>query len=185
MRLEPEHQEPSRINKIEKWFHSWIREEAQKTRCLKSSVMFRADSQFGGRVICWSTVFSEVRSRRRHLLGHFTVLHASTCWQALSRCWVYFSLGLGSCPQRKIFYLYFLNVLQNITYDYCSFLTSPTLCREEDERHHQSCTQTSWRLSGNEWIWTYFFIRPTLLFQKSPLLVSFNILIYYRGYYRY
>ncbi len=36
---------------------------------------------------CWSTVFSEVHSQRRHLPGHFRALHASFCWQALWRCW--------------------------------------------------------------------------------------------------
>ncbi len=37
---------------------------------------------------CWSTVFSEVHSQRRHLPGHFRALHASFCWQALWR-WLF------------------------------------------------------------------------------------------------
>ncbi len=47
---------------------------------------------------CWSIVFSEVHSQRRHLPGHFKALHASFCWQALWRCWFHFPAGLGTCP---------------------------------------------------------------------------------------
>ncbi len=47
---------------------------------------------------CWSTVFSEVHSQRRHLPGNFRAVHASFCWQALWRCWFHFPAGLGTCP---------------------------------------------------------------------------------------
>ncbi len=50
---------------------------------------------------CWSTVFSEVHSQRSHLPGNFRALHASFCWQALWRCWFYFTAGLGTCPHRQ------------------------------------------------------------------------------------
>ncbi len=50
---------------------------------------------------CWSTVFSEVHSQRRHLPGHFRALHASFCWQALWRCGFHFPAGLGTCPHRQ------------------------------------------------------------------------------------
>ncbi len=47
---------------------------------------------------CWSTVFSEVHSQLRHLPGNIRALHASFCWQALWRCWLYFPAGLCTCP---------------------------------------------------------------------------------------
>ncbi len=58
------------------------RGEAQNPCCLKSSVKFpRVSDDLGCHVICWcwSTVFSEVHSQRRHLPGHFRALHAALC----------------------------------------------------------------------------------------------------------
>ncbi len=50
---------------------------------------------------CWYTVFSEVHSQRSHLPGHFRAFHAFFCWQALWRCWIHFTAGLGTCPHCK------------------------------------------------------------------------------------
>ncbi len=75
--------------------------EAQNPCCLKSSVKFpQSVIDLGCHVICWcwSTVFSEVHSRRSHLPGNFRALLASFCWQALWRCWFHFPAGLGTCP---------------------------------------------------------------------------------------
>lgn len=49
-------------------------------------------------LICWwwSTVFYQVQSRNSHLSGNLRVLHAFLWWEALWRCWLYFSLGLGT-----------------------------------------------------------------------------------------
>ncbi len=54
-----------------------------EVQCKVSTV----SDDFGCHVICWcwSTVFSEVHSQRSHLPGHFRVLNASFCWQALWR----------------------------------------------------------------------------------------------------
>ncbi len=50
---------------------------------------------------CWSTVFSEVHSQRRHLPEHFRALHASFCWQALWRCWFHFQQDLAPAHTAK------------------------------------------------------------------------------------
>ncbi len=68
---------------------------------------------------CWSTVFSEVRSLRSHLLGNFRALHASFCWQALWRCWFHFPAGLGTCPHCQRY----LKLVQ-WPWCYCTWLAS-------------------------------------------------------------
>ncbi len=68
---------------------------------------------------CWSTVFSEVHSQRSHLPGHFRVLHASFCWQALWRCWFHFPAGLGTCPHCQRY-----QKLVQWPWCYCAWLAS-------------------------------------------------------------
>ncbi len=84
---------------------------------------------------CWSIVFSEVHSQRRHLPGHFRALHASFCWQALWRCWFHFPAGLGTCPHCQRY-----QKLVQWLWCYCAWLASKLAWSEpqriyEDERH--------------------------------------------------
>ncbi len=89
---------------------------------------------------CWSTVFSEVHSQRRHLPGHFRALHASFCWQALWRCWFHFPAGLGTWPHCHRY-----QKLVQWPWCYCAWLASKLtrpephresmgFCREENEK---------------------------------------------------
>ncbi len=97
---------------------------------------------------CWSTVFSEVHSKRSHLPGNFGALHASFCWQALWRCWFHFPAGLGTCPHCQRY-----QKLVQWPWCYCAWLASKLAwpephresvgyCQEEDERHQTQ--QCSW-----------------------------------------
>ncbi len=43
---------------------------------------------------CWSNVFYQVQSQCSRLPGDFRALYASTCWQALWRCWFPLPAGL-------------------------------------------------------------------------------------------
>ncbi len=100
---------------------------------------------------CWSTVFSEVHSQRRHLPRNVRVLHASFCWQALWRCWFHFPAGLGSCTHCQT----------PLPWCYCAWLASKLTrpephresmeyCQEEDERHQtQQCRWPEGRYQSN------------------------------------
>ncbi len=68
---------------------------------------------------CWSTVFSEVHSQCSRLPGHFRALHASFCWQALWRCWLYFPAGLGTCTHCQRY-----QKLVQWPWCYCAWLAS-------------------------------------------------------------
>ncbi len=91
---------------------------------------------------CWSTVFSEVHSQRSRLPGNFRALHASSCWQALWRCWFHFPAGLGTCPHCQRY-----QKLVQWPWCYCAWLANKLAwpepvktCQEEDERHQtQQC----------------------------------------------
>ncbi len=89
---------------------------------------------------CWSTVFSEVHSQRRHLPGDLGALHASFCWQALWRSWFNFPAGLGTCPHCQRY-----QKLVQWPWCYCAWLASKLTwpephwesmgyCQEEDKR---------------------------------------------------
>ncbi len=105
---------------------------------------------------CWSTVFSEVRSQRSHLPGHFRALNASFCWQVLWRCWFHFPAGLGTCPHCQRY-----QKLVQWPWCYCAWLTSKLAwpephreymeyCQEEDERHQtQQCRWPEGRYQSN------------------------------------
>ncbi len=76
-------------------------------------------------LVLWSIVFSEVYSQRSNLPGHFRVLHASFCWQALWRCWFYFPAGLGTCPHCQRY-----QKLVQWPWCYCAWLASKLSCPE-------------------------------------------------------
>ncbi len=135
----------------------------------KSSFQMKVNSAFhleikvpesGGRVethrihVAWrSIVFSEVHSQSSHLPGHFRALHASFWWQALWRCWFYFTAGLGTCPHCQRY-----QKLVQWPWCYCAWLASKLAwpepqreymgyCQEEDERHQtQQCRWPEGRL---------------------------------------
>ncbi len=111
---------------------------------------------------CWSTVFSEVHSQRRHLPRNIRALHASFCWQALWRCWVHFPAGLGTCTHCQRY-----QKLVQWPWCYCSWLASKLAwpepnresmgyCQEEDERHQ---TQ-QWRWPEGRYQSNLGFITP-------------------------
>ncbi len=99
---------------------------------------------------CWSTVFPEVHSQRRHLLGNFRARHASFCRQALWRCWFHFPTGLGTCPHCQRY-----QKLVQWPWCYCAWLASKLAwpephresmeyCQEEDETPDPTM-QMTWR----------------------------------------
>ncbi len=141
---------------------NWIGKCAQATGMTASLRILssKADSGFdlGCYVICWcwSTVFSEVHSQRRHLPGNFRALNASFCWQALWRCWFLFPAGFGTCPHCQRY-----QKLVQWPWCYCAWLTSKLswteprresmwYCQEEDERHQtQQCRWPEGRYQSN------------------------------------
>ncbi len=115
--------------------------------------VFTVSNDLGCRIICWcwSTVFSEVHSQRRHLPGNFRALHASFCWQALWRCWFHFPAGLGTYPHCQRY-----QKLVQRSWCYCAWLASKLAwpephreymgcCQEKDEGHHNQQMQTTRR----------------------------------------
>ncbi len=93
---------------------------------------------------CWSTVFSEVHSQRRHLPGDYRALHASFCWQALWRCWVHFPAGLGTCTHCQRY-----QKLVQWPWCYCAWLTNklawPEPQRESRWETPDPTMQMTWR----------------------------------------
>ncbi len=128
------------------WRKSW---EAQNPCCLKSSVKFpqsvmilAAMSSAGVGPLCFlkSTVNAAIYQEI------FRALHASSCWQALWRCWFHFPAGLGTCPHCQRY-----QKLVQWPWCYCAWLASKLAwpephrefmgyCQEEDERYQtQQC----------------------------------------------
>ncbi len=83
--------------------------------------VYTVSDDLGCHVICWcwSTVFSEVHSQRRHLPGDFRALHASFCWQALWRYRFHFPAGVGTCPHCQRY-----QKLVQWPWCYCAWLAS-------------------------------------------------------------
>ncbi len=133
--------------------------EAQNPCCLKSSVKFpqsvmiwAAMSSAGVGPLCFlkSTVNAAIY---QEILEYF---HAFFCWQALWRCWLHFSAGLGTCPHCQRY-----QKLVQWPWCYCAWLASKLAwpephresmgyCQEEDERHQtQQCRWPEGRYQSN------------------------------------
>ncbi len=97
---------------------------------------------------CWSTVFSEVHSQRSHLPGNFRALHASFCWQALWRYWVWAPAHTAK-GTKSWFNDHGVTVLDWLAWPE-PHRESMGYCQEEDERHQtKKCRWPEGRYQSN------------------------------------
>ncbi len=89
---------------------------------------------------CWSTVFSEVHSQRRHLPGNFRALHTSFCWQSFMEMLISFSSRTWHLPTLpKVPKAGSMTIVLLCLIGQQTRLTNIS-CQEEDERHQtQQC----------------------------------------------